>query len=100
MPYRIQTEALVMSIAARSANASEQLDRLNLRLVRYIKRDRDPGLLTAIYAAGGISRLARSLSISQPSVSSWKRVPADRIITIERITGVHRSVLRPDLYLP
>jgi DNA-binding transcriptional regulator YdaS (Cro superfamily) len=37
---------------------------------------RDPGLTEAIRAAGGVSELARQLGISQPSVSSWTRVPA------------------------
>jgi len=59
---------------------------------------RDPGLSKAIRAAGGISELARALGISQPSVSNWARVPAERVIAVESVTGVHRKVLRPDLY--
>ncbi|WP_210209873.1 molybdopterin-guanine dinucleotide biosynthesis protein B [Pseudolabrys taiwanensis] len=52
----------------------------------------------AIRAAGGISELARALGISQPSVSNWARVPAERVIAVETVTGVHRKILRPDLY--
>lgn len=59
---------------------------------------RDPGLSKAIRAAGGISELARALGISQPSVSNWARVPAERVIAVETVTGVHRKILRPDLY--
>jgi molybdopterin-guanine dinucleotide biosynthesis protein B len=59
---------------------------------------RDPGLSKAIRAAGGISELARLIGISQPSVSNWVRVPAERVIAVETATGVHRKVLRPDLY--
>lgn len=59
---------------------------------------RDPGLNEAIRAAGGVSELARQLSISQPSVSNWTRVPAERVVAVETATGVHRAVLRPDLY--
>jgi TorA maturation chaperone TorD len=59
---------------------------------------RDSGLDEAIRAAGGISELARRLGISQPSVSNWDRVPADRVIAVEKATNVSRSVLRPDLY--
>jgi hypothetical protein len=62
------------------------------------QRNRDPGLREAIRAAGGIGVLARRLGIAQPSVSGWRRVPAERIVAVERATGVHRSVLRPDLY--
>jgi len=59
---------------------------------------RDPGLSEAIRAAGGVSELARQLGISQPSVSNWLRVPAERVVSVENATGIHRAVLRPDLY--
>ncbi len=59
---------------------------------------RDPGLSEAIRAAGGVSGLARQIGISQPSVSNWIRVPAERVITVEAVTGVDRALLRPDLY--
>lgn len=59
---------------------------------------RDNGLEQAIRAAGGVSELARQLGISQPSVSNWTRIPAERVIHIESITKVPREVLRPDLY--
>jgi len=60
--------------------------------------DRDQGLAQAIEAAGGVGALARALGISQPSVSAWTRVPADRVVAIEAATGVGRAALRPDLY--
>ncbi len=59
---------------------------------------RDEGLQTAIDAAGGVGALARSLGIRQPSVSSWLKIPADRVLAIEAKTGVRRERLRPDLY--
>ena len=59
---------------------------------------RDPGLLAAITAAGSITSLARGLGLSQPTVSVWKRVPPHHVIAVERLTGVSRRVLRPDLY--
>ena len=59
---------------------------------------RDPGLSEAIRAAGGVSELARQIGISQPSVSNWIRVPAERVVSVEAATGVDRAVLRPDLY--
>jgi TorA maturation chaperone TorD len=59
---------------------------------------RDPGLSEAIRAAGGVSELARQIGISQPSVSNWSRVPAERVVAVEIVTGVDRSILRPDLY--
>jgi TorA maturation chaperone TorD len=59
---------------------------------------RDPGLSQAIRAAGGVSELARQIGISQPSVSNWIRIPAERVVSVEAATGVDRAVLRPDLY--
>jgi hypothetical protein len=32
------------------------------------------------------------------SIGKWKRVPAGRVIALERLTGVPREKLRPDLY--
>lgn len=59
---------------------------------------REPGLNQAIEAVGGVSELARRLVIAQPSVSNWTRVPSERVISVESLTGVNRVVLRPDLY--
>jgi TorA maturation chaperone TorD len=59
---------------------------------------REGGLEDAIRAAGGIGALARRLGISQPSVSNWQRVPAERVVAVEALTGVPRASLRPDLY--
>ena len=59
---------------------------------------RDSGLQHAIEAAGGVGALARLLGIAQPSVSNWQRVPAERVLSVEALTGVPRSVLRADLY--
>ena len=59
---------------------------------------RDQGLQEAIRAVGGVSELARRIGISQPSVSNWDRIPAERVLTVEAATGVARAVLRPDLF--
>src|ERR1700736_802799 len=58
----------------------------------------DAGLGEAIRAAGGVTELVRRIGISQPFVSNWSRVPADRVVAVEAATGVARAVLRPDLY--
>jgi len=59
---------------------------------------RDPGLSEAIQAVGGVSELARRIGISQPSVSNWDKVPAERVLAVEAATGIARVRLRPDLY--
>src|SRR5258705_352725 len=58
----------------------------------------DPGLDEAIRAVGGVTELARRIGISQPSVSNWSRVPAERVLSVEAASGVARAILRPDLY--
>jgi TorA maturation chaperone TorD len=59
---------------------------------------RDQGLAEAIRTAGGVGALARKIGIAQPSVSNWSRIPAERVVAVEEATGVHRTVLRSDLY--
>ncbi|MGO4135149.1 transcriptional regulator [Rhizobium brockwellii] len=51
-------------------------------------------------AVGGPAELARRIGISIQAVSQWKKVPGDRVLAVERVTGVSRSSLRPDLYPP
>jgi len=45
-------------------------------------------------------RLAALLKVSPQAISKWKngRIPAERVLEIERLTGVSRHDLRPDLY--
>ncbi len=42
--------------------------------------------------------LARALEVTPGAVSQWDRVPAERVLDVERITGISRYELRPDLY--
>lgn len=57
------------------------------QLLRYLNAER-----------GRRHELAGELSISPSAVSMWDRVPAERVLDVERITGVSRHDLRPDLY--
>jgi TorA maturation chaperone TorD len=59
---------------------------------------REQGLERALAVAGGVSSLARGLGVSQPAISGWKRVPPDRVLAVEALTGIPRTELRPDLY--
>lgn len=43
-------------------------------------------------------RLARDLGITPGAIYQWRRVPAERVIQVERLTGISRHELRPDLY--
>lgn len=61
-------------------------------------RTLDPTIKMAIEAAGGPTALARIVGVKLPSIYSWTRVPAERVIAIETATGVPRHLLRPDVF--
>lgn len=65
-----------------------------------IKIDRSRIVDEVIEAAGGVRALARQLGIQQSSCSIWRQVPAERCLEVERITGISRYRLRPDVYGP
>lgn len=52
----------------------------------------------AIIRAGGPSALASELRITQAAISQWRQVPSTRVLAVEKITGVSRYELRPDIY--
>lgn len=35
--------------------------------------------------------------ITRQAIAQWRRVPAERVLDVEKATGVSRVVLRPDL---
>lgn len=44
--------------------------------------------------------LARAIGVNKSTITRWAagRVPAERVLDVERVTGVPRHELRPDLY--
>lgn len=49
------------------------------------------------------AELARRLKVTRQAITLWKsrgRIPAERVLAVERLTGVPRTMLRPDLYPP
>ncbi|WP_244526790.1 Cro/CI family transcriptional regulator [Methylobacterium sp. 275MFSha3.1] len=52
----------------------------------------------AASAVGGLNELAKRLGVSRQALQQWEQVPSKRVIELERILGVHRSRIRPDLY--
>ena len=55
-------------------------------------------ILNRVYeAAGSKYRLAKLLGIKKQAVQTWRRIPVERVIDVERITGISRHDLRPDL---
>lgn len=59
----------------------------------------EPGnVIEAIRAKMPLAELARHLGVTRGAVAQWSRVPAERVVEVERITGISREQLRPDLY--
>jgi DNA-binding transcriptional regulator YdaS (Cro superfamily) len=59
-------------------------------------------LNAAVEAAGSQSQFARDMGTHQPMVWRWlnqsKQLPAEYVLTAERLYGVSRHDLRPDIY--
>lgn len=60
-------------------------------------------LRTAIEKAGGQGALAKQIGVPQSLVSYWLNkaktgVAPERVLDVERVTGISRHDLRPDLY--
>ena len=60
----------------------------------------DKHLIDALRQAGGAAVIARELGITTQAISQWARPPAHHVLTIERLSGVSRHLLRPDVYGP
>lgn len=58
------------------------------------------GIQIAIKQAGNQRALAAVLGVTQGAVNYWlhKGVSGERAIFIERLTGVDRALIRPDLF--
>lgn len=55
----------------------------------------------AIKQAGGLTAFAHKVDASPQVVSNWrkrKKIPAVRVLDVERASGIPRHELRPDLY--
>jgi len=63
--------------------------------------DKKDAIKLAICEAGGSHAVAYNMGISRQSVEEWVyrvQVPADRIITLEALSGVPRHFIDPVLY--
>ena len=47
---------------------------------------------------GLLTKIADDLGIRLAAVSVWARVPGHRVEQVEKITGISRTELRPDLF--
>jgi DNA-binding transcriptional regulator YdaS (Cro superfamily) len=47
---------------------------------------------------GGVAELARRLGLTRSAIYQWTEVPVERASDLERISGISRSRIRPDLF--
>ncbi|AYN86268.1 transcriptional regulator [Commensalibacter melissae] len=52
-----------------------------------------------IHKVGGPVKLAKAIGINHAAVCRWKVLPIHRLLEVERITGIPREELRPDIFL-
>lgn len=57
-------------------------------------------MIKAVSKMPSRSELARQIGVSSVAILYWERgqVPAGRVLEVERLTGVSRHELRPDIY--
>lgn len=51
---------------------------------------------------GATAEIARAMGVTHAAVRQWRDngVPADRVLDLERLTGISRHTLRPDVFGP
>lgn len=61
-----------------------------------------PTVSEVIDKLGGPTKAAQKLGLSSPSVvMNWRlrdSIPAERVIEVEKLTGISRHALRPDIF--
>lgn len=61
-----------------------------------------PSVSEVIDKLGGPTKAAQKLGLSSPSVvMNWRlrdSIPAERVIEVEKLTGISRHALRPDIF--
>lgn len=55
-------------------------------------------ILLSVFKRLAPTDLASELGITKQAVYQWRKIPAERARDVERITGIPREYLRPDIY--
>lgn len=58
----------------------------------------DAGLELAVLKAGSAQILAGLVGVTPQAICLWKKVPVNRVVDVERVTGIPRHLLRPDFW--
>lgn len=59
---------------------------------------RNPIIFKAAQKLGGIVAMSQALGLSRGAASQWTEIPIDHVAKLERLTGIPREVLRPDIF--
>jgi hypothetical protein len=62
-------------------------------------RDDEPGMALIRAQRGLQAKIARALGVTRAAINLWKRVPAEYVPVVERVSGIQREVLRPDIFI-
>lgn len=62
------------------------------------KKRIDPMISAAAKKCGGLTQLSIALGLTGSAAYQWKRIPVSRVAAIEKLTGIPREVLRPDIF--
>lgn len=63
-----------------------------------VKKAESTALDQAKAKCGNAKSLAERLGITPQALSQWKRVPVERVLSVEKVTGISRHDLRPDIF--
>lgn len=59
---------------------------------------RNPIVTRVIRAVGSAKAVGDACGITGQAVSLWRHVPIEHVITVEKISGIPREELRPDVF--
>jgi DNA-binding transcriptional regulator YdaS (Cro superfamily) len=68
------------------------------RAIYRVVRKRNPIIFKAARKLGGIVAMSQALGLSRGAASQWQEIPVDHVAKLEKLTGIPREVLRPDIF--
>lgn len=60
-------------------------------------------LVEAIEIVGSKREIAEALDVTRQAIDNWlrqQRPPAERVLQLQKLTGINKSDFRPDIYPP
>lgn len=79
-------------------NQPKVANKANLWLTPQMTDETQTILKYILETRGGPAGLASKLKLSKQAVGKWKCVPHKRVLDVEKITGISRHDIRPDIY--